>query len=257
MICDMGQSALTNIELDRTALLLDIDGTLAPIEDDPAAVVVPDSTLALVEAAQARCARVGIVTGRSLDAARELVPVAGVWFAACHGMHVLEPSGTEDVDPVAHAARPHLDTALTLARTVGWRHEDKGYAITLHFRHLATPELTARQMRAQMATVLDPRALTVHDARMALEIRPTGGRTKADAVRMLAADSAISSCVMIGDDMTDLDAFTALNDFDAVQGIRVAVDSEEAPAELAASADIVLPGQASVEQFLAQLLEQS
>ncbi len=254
MICHMGQSVLTDIDLDRTALLLDIDGTLAPIHDDPDAVVVPDATLELVAEAQRRCARVGIITGRSLEMATSLVPVSGVWIAACHGMHVLDPDGREDIDPIAQEARPHLDMALTLARTVGWRHEDKGYAITLHFRHLATPELTARQMRAQMATVLDPRALTVHDARMALEIRPTGSRTKADAVRMLADDPAIASCVMIGDDVTDLDAFAAVNDSASVQGFCVAVSSEEAPAALAESADIVLPSQGHVAPFLAELL---
>ncbi len=251
----MGQSPPIELQLSRSALVLDIDGTLAPIHEDPDAVRVPAATLELLERLVARAARVAVATGRSLDDAMRLVPVDGLWYAASHGMHMRAPDGTEDIDQRALDARPHLDMARTLAQTVGWRHEDKTHAITLHFRHLATPELTARQMRAQMATVLDPRALTVHDARMALEIRPTGARTKADAVRMLASDLDLDVCMVMGDDLTDLDAFNALDDLNGVHGLRIAVGSDEIPESLAGAAEFVLDGQHEVAGFLARLLE--
>lgn len=250
----MSQPALTDLQLSRTALVLDIDGTLAPIHEDPSSVRVPEAILDLIASAQRACARVTVATGRSLADAMRLVPVDGIWFAACHGMHLRAADGSEDVDPVAQNARPHLDMARTLAQTVGWRHEDKVHAITLHFRHLSAPELTARQMRAQMATVLDPRALTVHDARMALEIRPTGARTKADAVRRVTSGLDLDACIVIGDDLTDLDAFAALDDLAGVRGIRVAVDSPEMPESLAHAAQIVLPSQLHVANFLASVL---
>jgi trehalose-phosphatase len=196
---------------------------------------------------------VGVVTGRSLADARALVPVEGLWYAAAHGMHIAAPDGREDVDPVAVAARPELDTAVTLARTVGWRFEDKGHAVTFHFRHVATPELTARQMRAQMVTVLDPRKVQISDARCALEVRPKGARTKAEAVAMLLDRVGAETGVVVGDDRTDIDAFRGL-EASKVRGIRVAVDSPEAPAELLDAADVVLGSQAAVQGFLAQLL---
>lgn len=239
-----------------TALFFDIDGTLAPINDDAAQVVVNDATLELLTRACARYAMVAVVTGRSLEAARRLVPVDGIWIAANHGMHIVEPGGGEHVDPAAHAAREHLDTAVTLARTVGWRHEDKGLSVTLHFRHVATPELTARQMKAQMATVLDPRALEVRDARMSIEIRPTGARTKGDAVRWMLEQHGndIATGVAVGDDATDSDMFEALGAMSNITGIRIAVHSDETPAALLEVSDFGVESQGDVEGLLAQLV---
>lgn len=251
----MTELAGHTIDAASTALLLDIDGTLAPIVDDPEAAVVPESTLALVRRAVERMSLVAVVSGRSLEAARRLVPVPGIWLAASHGMVIEGPDGSIDVDAAAAAARPHLETALTLARTVGWRHEDKQYSLTIHFRHTASPEQSARQMRAQMMTVLDPRQLEIRDARAALEIRPAGARSKGEAVaRLLEGASGVTTAIAVGDDRTDVDAFRAL-DGAGVDAVRVAVGSDEMPDELRDAADVVLESQARVEGLLASLVE--
>ncbi|MBC7645385.1 MAG: hypothetical protein H7123_09665, partial [Thermoleophilia bacterium] len=163
--------------------------------------------------------------------------------------------GTETLDPIAIEARADLETAVTLAKTVGWRYEDKGMSVTVHFRHVATPEVTARQVRAQMQTVLNPLVLEIVDARLALEVRPKHARTKADAVREIVHNTpGAARAVVIGDDVTDLDAFRGL---DATPGLvitRVAVASCEAPAALIEAADLVLDSQADVASLLADLL---
>lgn len=245
---------LAGLDADRTALLLDIDGTLAPIHDDPTAVRVPDETLELLVQAMDVCEIVALVTGRTLAAATDLVPIDGITIAAMHGMHVRHADGSESIDEIAVAARPALDTARMLAQTVGWRYEDKELSITVHFRHAERPELTAQQMRAQMLTVLDPRLLEIADARLALEIRPRGARTKADAVRDLVASSpGLAHAIMVGDDLTDLDAFQGL-DGSGVRATRVAVDSDEAPSGLLDAADLILPGQSDVAELLRRVL---
>ena len=236
-----------------TVLMLDIDGVLAPIVTDPETAAVPEDVLAALEAARETCALVAVVTGRTLASAREIVPLEGLWIGACHGMHIQRPDGSEELDPVAEAARPQLELARTMAQTVGWRHEDKGCSLTLHFRHVATPELTARQMKMQIATVLNPKVVEVTDARMALEIRPKGARTKADAVRLAIADAGtdVRHAVYVGDDTTDIDAFRGLDEA-GIDATRVAVASDEVPQALIDAADVVLPGQDAVGGLLAR-----
>ncbi|MBC7644331.1 MAG: hypothetical protein H7123_04335, partial [Thermoleophilia bacterium] len=99
----MSASHLKSVEpghAHETVLLLDIDGTLAPIDADPAAVAVPSATLELLERARSECATVAVITGRTLQEARALVPIDGIQVAALHGMHMFARDGTGRLGPI-------------------------------------------------------------------------------------------------------------------------------------------------------------
>jgi trehalose 6-phosphate phosphatase len=261
---------LANIDPAALVLLLDVDGVLAPIVDDPAAAAVSASMLDVVRSAVERCALVGIVTGRGLERARELVPVDGAWFAALHGTHIVSPIGVEDLCEVSAAGRAHVEVAAQLAQTVGWAYEDKGATVTIHFRQRGSlgQQIDPVHVKAQLQTVLNPLKTEVHDAKQVLEIKPKGARTKGDAVRIIAAAVPDHARVVVylGDDLTDLDAFLAIDELraselePAVAGeaylrfVKVAVGGDEAPAALVAAADVVLPGEDTVEPLLASLV---
>ena len=167
-------------------------------------------------------------------------------------------------------AREHVQVAAQLAQTVGWQFEDKGATVTIHFRQRGNlgQQVDPAHVRAQLMTVLNPLKVEVHDAKQVLEVKPKGARTKGDAVRILtaAAPDRAQVVVFVGDDRTDLDAFAAIDELRAAERapstageasmrfVKVAVGSDEAPAELIAGADVVLPGQESVEGLLAALL---
>lgn len=251
--------ALRDIDAAQTVLLLDIDGTLSPTVPDPDAASVSEELLALVARAVERCMLVGIITGRAPQRARELVPVAGTWLAATHGMNVINPDGDADVCPIASGAARQVQMAATLAQTVGWHYEDKGQSVTVHLRQRGAlgQSLDAGHVRSQLRMVLDPRAVELRDAKHAIEVRPAGARTKGDAVAQLAAAApGAGAIVFIGDDLTDLDAFTAL---DAIGGegrrtVKVAVGGADVPPELVAAADVVLADQRAVGPLLANFI---
>lgn len=237
-----------------TLLLFDIDGVLAEITLDPAETVVPDETRQMLSAAHARFAGVGFVTGRDLDMALQLLATDTMPVAASHGMHVRFPDGTTWIDPVATAARPQLELAVQMAKTVGWRYEDKLYSVALHFRHIADPAATEQQMRSQISTVLDPRTTEITGARQCVEIRPKGAATKGDAVlRLVEHAGDVERIVYMGDDLTDIDAFDALADTGA-QTLAVAVASDESPEGLLQHADIVIDGVGAVREALRVLV---
>lgn len=264
---------LADIDPARLVLLLDIDGTLAPIVEDPLAAAVPHATLDVVRRAVDTCASVGVVTGRGVDRAREMVPVDGVWIAAAHGMHLVAPDGTEDICPVGIGARHHLDMAAQLAQTVGWHFENKPYSVTINLRQRGTSglQLDEHHVRSQLAMVLHPTAVEIHSARQALEIRPAKARTKRDGVLtiMEAARTAAPGdatdlvAVMFGDDRTDLDAFAALDalaqgdgldGLGALRTVKVGVASDEVDPELTANADLMLDAQADVVAVVQALI---
>lgn len=263
--------ALAGIAAAELVLLLDCDGVLAPIVDDPAAAAVPGELLELVRRAARECALVAVVTGRGVERARQLVPVEGIWYAGMHGMHVVAPDGAEDIDQVALAARPYVEAAATLAQTVGWAYEDKGQTVTIHFRQRGALGQTVDPalVKAQLQTVLNPLEVEIHDAKQVLEIKPKGVRTKGDAVRILAAAAPSRARVVlyVGDDLTDLDAFVAMDALASAQRssapgdepplrfVKVAVGGPEIPPALQAAADVVLDGEAAVAPLLELLLE--
>lgn len=254
---------LVDVDASQLVLLLDIDGVLAPIVDDPAAAAVSDDVLELVRGAAEQCALTGVVTGRNADRARELVPVDGIWFATLHGAEITSPSGEVDVDPATSEAREHVAVAAQLAQTVGWAYEDKGGTVTIHFRQRGQlgQQVDPAHVRAQLQTVLNPLKVEIHDAKQVLEIKPKGMRTKGDAVRVLVdqAPSEARVVAYVGDDLTDLDAFLAIDELRAdgatpLRFVKIAVGGHEIPAPLKAAADVVLEGEHAVEPLLAAIL---
>jgi trehalose 6-phosphate phosphatase len=74
-------------------------------------------------------------------------------------------------------------------------------------------------------------------------------------VRRVVAEAGARIVVVIGDDLGDLPAFAAVAQLrtEGHDGLRVAVRSEEAPAELLSGADLVLEGPEGVLDFLRRL----
>jgi trehalose 6-phosphate phosphatase len=90
---------------------------------------------------------------------------------------------------------------------------------------------------------------------MVWELRPPVPSDKGDAVRRVVAESGARTVVVVGDDVGDLPAFAAVARLasEGHDGLRVAVRSAEAPAELLESADVVLDGPEGVLDFLRRL----
>lgn len=247
-------SAITELPV-ATALLLDLDGTLAPLDPDPLNVrIIPE-----VRERLQRCIDVlpvvAIITGRGRSVAHSIVDMDGLWFATCHGMEIEDPVGNHCVDPVAAAARPQLDIAAQMAHTVGWAFEDKGLTMTIHYRHDATPELTAQQMRLQMETVLDPLVIEIRQARMSLELLPRNAQNKGSAVdHILAANPQLAAVVAVGDDRTDADMFGAAA-ASPLNSYCIAVHNSETDSSLFDAATHVISEQAEVAQLLDLVLE--
>ena len=246
----------------RSAILCDVDGTLAPIVTDPEAAAVPEEARRVLRDLAQRYLLVACVSGRRASAARRLVGLDELTYAGNHGLEVLTPGEIEPrIDPsvgrraaAAAGFAARLDWAAL--GSIGLRLEDKGPIQAIHWR--GAPDVEAAEQRArEVAALAEEEGLIPHSGRMVLELRPTADVHKGIAIRRLIADPGAARATFGGDDRTDVDGFDALHELERTgeleTAVCVGVDSAEAPAELRAQADVVVSGTAGFLELLRSL----
>jgi trehalose 6-phosphate phosphatase len=220
------------------AVLLDVDGTLAPIVARPELAEVPAETRGEVARLAERYALVACISGRSGEEARRLVGVEGVVYVGVHGLELAPEAERwrETLRPFAHLEWPWL--------------EDKGLTVALHWRE-AADEQAARAELEGIAERAEATGLEARWGRKVLELRPPVEADKGTAVRALLEERGLRRALYAGDDTTDLDAFRGLDGLQVA--VRVAVASPEGPPGLLESADLVVGSPAELLEFLRQL----
>ncbi len=230
--------ALLRSEPGRAAVLLDVDGTLAPIVARPELAVVPEETRAEVRRLVGRYALVACVTGRTGEEAARLVGVEGVVYVGVHGLELAPEAERwrETLSPFAAEDWPWL--------------EDKGLTVAFHWRQ-APDEDEARRSLEGVAERARAAGLVAHWGRKVLELRPPVEADKGTAVRTLLTERGLQRALYAGDDTTDLDAFRGLDGLELA--LRVAVASSEGPVELREAADLVVASPAELLELLRTL----
>ena len=225
---------------DLAAVLLDVDGVLAPIVERPEDARVPDETRNELARLAARYRLVACVSGRPSAQVEALVGIEGIAVVGEHGLE-LAPDAPAWAERVA-----------AFARGVDWPAEQKALSVSFHFRR-ADDEAVARAYLTRVAEAAAAEGLVPRWGRMVLEVRPPVEAHKGTAVRALVARAGVSRALYAGDDTTDLDAFAGLGAAGLEVAVRVAVDSGEAPAGLREAADVVVDGPAGVLALLRSL----
>ncbi len=223
---------------ERAAVLLDVDGVLAPIVPRPEDARVPDETRRELVRLAARYRLVACVSGRPSSQVAELVGVEGVEIVGEHGLEL------------APEAEAWAEKVQAFARGVDWPAEEKALSVSFHFRR-SDDQAAARAYLIHVADAAAAAGLVPRWGRMVLEVRPPVDADKGTAVRALVARAGVTRALYAGDDTTDLDAFAGLDGLEL--GVRVAVDSGEAPPGLVEAADVVVAGPEGVLALLRSL----
>jgi trehalose 6-phosphate phosphatase len=226
----MDQIAQLRAAPERTALLLDVDGVLAPIVAHPEDARVPEETRAELRRLVERYALVACVTGRPADLATVFVGVEGIEIIGEHGLALA-------ADSAGWAERIHR-----FADGVDWPVERKRLAVSFHYRTHPDPEAAEARL-SEVAAAARAEGFRPRWGRKVLELLPPVDADKGLAVRtLLHLHPEVRSALYAGDDTTDLDAFRGLSEADLDLAVRVAVLADESPAALRESADVVVDG---------------
>jgi trehalose 6-phosphate phosphatase len=250
-------------EPSHAAVLLDIDGTLAPIVRHADDAHVPEATRAVLIEVSRRYEVVGCVSGRRAATARAIVAIGTIAYLGNHGGELLRPGSTRaEIDPELEAwsarIRAFADRALTPElHRIRVRGEDKEAIAAFHWRG-APDELVAEEAVRRIAESAEREGFAVHWGRKVLEVRPPVVFDKGLGIVGLLRSEDVRAAVYVGDDTTDLDAFRGLRSLQAdgelETALCIAVASDETPPELAAEADLAVDGPAGVRGLLEALL---
>jgi trehalose 6-phosphate phosphatase len=226
-------------DISRTALLLDVDGTILDIAITPTGVVVPPALLPtlkhLYEQAQG-C--VAFVSGRTIENIDALFSPLILPAIGGHGAEMR-------IDPRGRMARRSatvltetLRRQIRLLAAVDKRIliEDKSYSIALHYR-LALNQETFLKNKIAAITAAEPNGkVEILSGKAVIEIK-SAQYSKGTAVRELMTHPPFAgrSPVFIGDDTTDESVFAILPDLNgrgysvgrAVPGVQGAFGSPD------------------------------
>ena len=249
---------------ERTAILLDIDGTLAPIVDNAADAHVPETTRQLLIAIANKYGLMACVSGRRASEARAMVSIGAISYIGSHGAELLRAGWTEAVldkgleEWVRRIQEFGREADTADVRKLRVRLEDKGAIIAFHWRG-ARDEEGARAAVDAIAQRAQAAGLATHWGRKVLEVRPPVKINKGAGIISFLTDAGdgIDTALYVGDDTTDLDAFRALRELldegKLERAVRVGVASDEGPSAVTGEADLVVDGTEGVRRLLSVL----
>lgn len=249
------------LESPQTAgLFLDFDGTLSEIVHQPWDARPLEGARDLLDRAALRFALVAIVSGRSAHQLLEwLGPQVEIW--GVHGAErtvdgsVILSEPAKAYADLMQKVKSEAEAAVARLQLPGVFIEDKGVMLGLHFRAASDVE-AARAAVDEIAEELAlQHGLLRAGGRLAFELRPPVEFSKATVVLERSRELGLKAAAFVGDDRVDLPGFDALDILrdEGLATLRVAVSSDEVPAELLQRADLVLPRPSAVVEFVASL----
>jgi len=245
----------------RPVVFLDFDGTLSDITAHPESATLVDGAAEALRALAAECP-VAVISGRDLADVRERVKVDEVWYAGSHGLELMAPDGTQHenaaaarvIGAVAHAARRLTET---LGDVSGIVVEHKRFAVAVHYRNADPADID--RVIAAVHNLGRSEGLRITAGRKVIELRPNLAWEKGTALNWLlehieasdgGADAGAVLPIYIGDDITDEDAFDAVQ-FDGA-GIVVRHDEH---GDRPSAAMFSLESPSAVIEFIARLAQ--
>jgi trehalose 6-phosphate phosphatase len=230
-----------------TAIFADLDGTLAEIEPTPGEVV-PDATRQrlLARLSGVLGGRLAVISGRGLDDLDRVLEGRVAAVGAVHGLVRRTAAGAL----LGPGRDPRVARAVTAfdglaAREPGLLVEDKGAAVSLHYR---LAPATAGECGTLARRLAAEQGLLVQPGDMVVEVRAPGP-DKGDAVAAFMREAPFigATPIFIGDDVTDEDGFRAA---ETLGGYGVVVGPRRPT-----RARYALPDVRSVQAWLGSMLE--
>ncbi len=233
-----------------SALLLDFDGTLTPIERDPEVPRLREDQIDLLHLLSLSLGTVAIVSGRTGDflvgrLGFDTHPQTRLVAFGRGGLDAIDATGTI----TSNRAFTRWDTPMRAlavearsAAPLAWI-EEKGVVLTFHWRRAPETEPVLRDIALRAVEHL---GLVAREAKQSIEVFPPGVPGKPDVVRALAEGRRILA--YFGDDTGDLEAYDAIDRLgSAITTFRGCVKGDEVPPGMQERADVVLDS--SVETF--------
>jgi trehalose 6-phosphate phosphatase len=202
-------------------IFLDFDGTLAPIVRIPEKARLPQETRELLKNISELPKRtLAFISGRSLEDIKKKIGLDGVIYSGNHGLEIEGPrlrfNSVLPPGTLKSLAQIKKDLEGAIVEIQGAVLEDKGFSLSLHFRRVKAKDLPRLKTAFHEAVIpsLASGNIQVKPGKKVLEVRPSLEWDKGRVVLWLLGRQRFikerTLPVYLGDDVTDEDAFKAL-----------------------------------------------
>jgi len=240
-----------------SGLILDFDGVLSPIVEDPATSALPGSTAVLLARIVKVLGLVAVISGRPARFLVDHVKVDGILMLGSYGIEEIrhgawrvDPAATEWLGVVKDASRL---LANELDASPGIRIEEKSVSVAVHWRQAPDPEAAAARVRDVTLSVAAATGLRLKGGKLVEELLPPIEVDKGSVVSTMLENEKLATSAYAGDDLGDLPALHTVRDRG---GYALVVDhGPETDASLLEVADEVFDGTVTFAAWLADLAD--
>lgn len=249
-------------------VVLDFDGTLSPIVEDPEVALIHEEAPGVLVDLSAQVRAIAVLTGRparqvlalgGLDDVGDAIGEAGreLVILGQYGNERWSSNARRVISPKPPTGLASLISDLPrLLRTAdaadAWV-EEKGLAVAVHTRRTADPRAAFDRLLPVLTEAARSRNLTIEPGRLVIEVR-SSGMDKGVALHQLAREYDARAVVFVGDDLGDVPAFEAVAELrdQGMPALLVCSGSDE-ESSLHDLADVVVAGPDGVMAFLRTL----
>ena len=241
-----------------SGLILDFDGVLAPIVEDPTTSAMPDRVAVILGRLAGKLGLLAVMSGRPAEFLADRVKVAGVPLLGSYGIEQIQdgvlrvaPGVEEWRGPVNEAGRALSES---LAGSPGVRVERKSVSVAVHWRQAPDHKAAEREVRRVTERVAAETGLRPEPGKLVEELRPPINVDKGSAVRNLIGSEKLTVVAYAGDDLGDIPALKTVQEAANFSGYALVVDhGPETAQEVRDSADEIFAGTEAFAAWLADL----
>ncbi len=240
-------------------LFSDFDGTLSYVAPTPAEAFLAPGAADAIRSLNNLLNGFVIVTGRAANDATERIGIEGLDVIGNHGFEHIE-RGVRSTNPAAEqqiaAIVSAVDAIETALASTSFRDfvvvENKQLSASVHYRLTPDPDEALAVLQPVVSAQADSLNLVMTDGKFVIELRPKLAVNKGTAVEHIIEKRVLSGAVMLGDDVTDVDAFLAIRRAreSGIAGVAVAVISPETHHSVLETADYFVHGVDETVQLL-------
>lgn len=241
-----------------SGFVLDFDGTLSRIVEQPAGASPVEGARELLVKLSSRYAAVALLSGRRASDLASIVGAEGVRYLGIYGAEEFrggqtwQPPEAESWRGMASRLARDAESFLFAEGLEGCEVEFKDLAVSVHFR--GSRHRNAGKMIASWAESAAPRRrFEATQGRMVVELRPQGV-SKANALERVVGEARLGFLVAAGDDTADVEALERAKTLLGDRALTIGVSSDETPPGLEDASDMVVSSPSDLVKLLAELL---
>lgn len=240
----------------QTGIITDIDGTISKIAPTPDKAVIEPLIKYLLLKIVDKFRLVAVVSGRSVYDARDMLNIEGILYVGNHGLEYLK-DGKLYIEPEVKKILPKIKNIVNkiennkICNIPGIIFEDKGLCFSIHYRGCEDGENTKRIILEYLKN-FESESLKITEGRKLVELRPLITFNKGSILEKIVRDNNLKKVIYLGDDITDVDAFDKIKEMlssNEIDGIAIAVKSDEVPSYVSDHADYWLDNVDEVGRF--------